>query len=105
MDIDERRKLARDPSNPPDVLDRLSHDPDWEVRWWAAENPSTPPEVLDRFSSDPHWDVRLKVAENTSTPFNALVRLSSDEHKWIRDLAWKAIEERGLIGLLGADED
>lgn len=126
MSVEERVKLARDPSTSPEELDRLSHDSDEDVRCWVAEHPLTSTETLNRLSHDLEWLVRLQVAGHLSLSHEAFERLShdpigsvrwaialnpmvpvgflillvSDEVEGIRDAAWKTIEERGLLGLL-----
>lgn len=101
MSTDERIKLACNPSTSPEMLDHISSDPKGYVRCWVAWNPSASAEVLGRLSRDPDAGVRWMVAENHSTPFDVLIRLTSDENGSVRNQAWKTIEQRGLIGLLG----
>jgi hypothetical protein len=53
---------------PPETLDRLANDADWEVRRSVANNPNTPPETLERLANDDSWFVRCGVAYNPNTP-------------------------------------
>lgn len=50
-DVKLERILARNPSSPHDVLDRLSHHRERSIRRSVAENPAAPSEVLKRLGS------------------------------------------------------
>ena len=69
------------------VLEKLSEDPDTDVRMWVACNPMTPRLVLDKLAGDPVVFVRRGVAQNSSTPVPLLVRLHDDTDVVVRVLA------------------
>lgn len=103
MNLEERSKLAKDPTTSPDVLTRLSYDPESSVRWWVVQHPSVLVDVLDRLSHDPNEVVRWEVAGHPSTPIETVIRMTSDEHAGVQIMAWEAIEHRGLLGLIAGD--
>jgi hypothetical protein len=72
-----------------DVLEKLSEDPDTDVRMWVACNPMTPELVLGKLAEDPIVFVRRGVAQNKSTPTPLLARLNDDT-----DLAIRALVSR-----------
>jgi hypothetical protein len=70
-----------------DLLEKLSQDPDTDVRMWVACNPMTPEVVLGRLAEDAIVFVRRGVAQNKSTPMPLLTRLSDDADVVVRALA------------------
>lgn len=64
--INDRARVAGDPSAGEADLLAASIDRSPKVRAAAAENPSTPPEVLAQLVEDDRWQVRFAVAENPS---------------------------------------
>jgi hypothetical protein len=72
-----------------DLLEKLSQDPDIDVRMWVACNPMTPELVLGKLAEDPIVFVRRGVAQNKSTPTPLLARLNDDT-----DLAIRALVSR-----------
>ena len=68
----------------PDVLDELSWDEDWCVRWYVASNRNTKPETLDVLSRDENSYVRRYVAENPNTSPEILDTLSQDKDSIVR---------------------
>ena len=72
-----------------EVLEKLSQDPDADVRMWVACNPVTPRLVLEKLAGDPVAFVRRGVAQNSSTPAHLLIRLNDDTDIRVRALAFK----------------
>src|SRR5271170_3976906 len=70
-----------------DILEKLSQDPDTEVRMWVACNPMTPEMVLGRLAEDAIVFVRRGVAQNKNTPMPLLARLCDDADVVVRALA------------------
>ena len=68
------------------VLEKLSQDPDDDVRMWVACNPMTPERVLGELAGDSVVYVRRGVAQNESTPRAVLARLSEDADFSVRAL-------------------
>jgi 3-methyladenine DNA glycosylase AlkC len=60
--------LAQNPNTPPETLERLVNDKDWEVRCHVANNSNTSTEALERLANDKDWRVRYYVANNINTP-------------------------------------
>jgi hypothetical protein len=77
-----------------DVLEKLSEDPDSDVRMWVACNPRTPTLILERLANDRIVFVRRGIAQNTSTPTHLLERLDDDCDLAVRELASRNREER-----------
>jgi hypothetical protein len=71
------------------VLEKLSEDPDIDVRMWVACNPMTPELVLGKLAEDPIVFVRRGVAQNSSIPTHLLIRLNDDPDIRVRALAFK----------------
>ena len=46
----ERSDAAHDPDTPPDLLEQLAADPEWNVRHWVAHHPNTPAHVREQLS-------------------------------------------------------
>jgi hypothetical protein len=69
------------------LLEKLSGDPDTDVRMWVTCNPMTPEMVLGRLAEDAIVFVRRGVAQSKSTPMPLLIRLSGDEDVVVRALA------------------
>ena len=72
-----------------DILEKLSADPDTDVRMWVACNPVTPRLVLETLAEDPTVFVRRGVAQNRSTPTHLLIRLNADPDLQVRALVLK----------------
>ena len=60
---------------PKSVLEILSVDKNWEVRYWVARHSNTTIEILKRLSNDKDLNVRQQVARNSKTPVNILTKL------------------------------
>jgi hypothetical protein len=86
QDIDWLRWMAANVDDQ-DLLEKLSQDPDTDVRMWVACNPMTPELVLGRLADDPIVFVRRGVAQNKSTPMPLLARLCDDADVVVRALA------------------
>jgi hypothetical protein len=72
-----------------DMLEKLSRDPDTDVRMWVACNPVAPRLVLEKLAEDPTVFVRRGVAQNRSTPTHLLIRLNADPDIQVRALVLK----------------
>jgi hypothetical protein len=68
------------------VLEKLSQDPDNDVRMWVACNPMTPERVLGELAGDSVIYVRRGVAQNENTPRAVLARLKEDGDFSVRAL-------------------
>jgi hypothetical protein len=69
-----------------DILEKLSEDPDTDVRMWVACNPMTPEPTLEKLAEDPIVFVRRGVAQNRSTPAYLLARLNEDSDLTVQAL-------------------
>jgi hypothetical protein len=72
-----------------DLLEKLSQDPDADVRMWVACNPKTPKAVLRKLANDLIVFVRRGVAQNNSTPSSLLAKLNDDADRVVRALVFK----------------
>jgi hypothetical protein len=86
QEIDWLRWMAANVRNK-DVLEKLSQDPDSDVRMWVACNPMTPERALGALAQDSVVFVRRGVAQNKSTPAAVLARLNEDAAFSVRALA------------------
>ena len=75
-DENVRQALARNPSAPGAILDRLAREPNEYTRRYVAENPGAPPETLTRLVDDPESHVWKAAVENESIPTSAIEHLS-----------------------------
>lgn len=71
------------------LLEKLSQDPDSDVRMWVACNPMAPKPVLAKLAEDPVVFVRRGVAQNSSTPAPILARLNDDDDRSVRALVFR----------------
>lgn len=79
-----RRRVARNPATPQDVLEWLAVDWHPPVRAALAENPLTSESLLEKLAQDKDPEVRLSVA---------------------KELAMKALSTRALLELMAKDAD
>jgi hypothetical protein len=98
-DIDWLRWMAANVRDQ-DVLEKLSQDPDTDVRMWVACNPMTPELVLGKLAEDPIVFVRRGVAQNKSTPTPLLARLNDDTDLAVRALVFRNRNNRSRRGNL-----
>jgi hypothetical protein len=70
----------------PDILEKLSMDPDIDVRMWVACNPVTPEPTLEKLAEDPIVFVRRGVAQNRKTSISLLERLIEDSDLTVQAL-------------------
>jgi hypothetical protein len=84
----ELLKLAQDVNTSKKVLEKLSTNTDWQIRFCVAKNPNTPPDVLKKLSSDKHYGVCFAVSNNPNTPIYILKILSKS---WDNDISDSAI--------------
>ena len=87
-DIDWLRWMAANIEDE-DLLEKLSQDPDSDVRMWVACNPMTSELVLEKLAEDPIVFVRRGVAQNSGTPLPVLAKLNNDADIVVRALALK----------------
>tara|TARA_B100000963_G_scaffold255080_1_gene223726 strand:- start:11921 stop:12634 length:714 start_codon:yes stop_codon:yes gene_type:complete len=107
MDLN-KRKVAAVWSKDTRLLDRLSRDPEQEVRKGVARNPHTPADILNRLSKDPSHDIRWWVAEypRTIASQEALARLGRDSSRKIRlAVAGNHYSPRGIMDRLSRSPD
>jgi hypothetical protein len=76
------RALARNTRAPADMLAALASDDDEDVRYGVARNPSTPPSVLERLYAEPQ--TRTSLAVNPSVPLTILTKLAGDPDSVVR---------------------
>jgi hypothetical protein len=69
-----------------DILEKLSEDPDSDVRMWVACNPVTPEPTLEKLAEDPIVFVRRGVAQNRNTSTSLLARLNEDSDLTVQAL-------------------
>jgi hypothetical protein len=69
-----------------DILEKLSEDPDTDVRMWVACNPMTPEPTLEKLAEDPIVFVRRGVAQNRKTSIPLLARLIEDSDLTVQAL-------------------
>ena len=86
--------IANNRSTSPDVLIRLSADPEVAVRKAVAKNINTPKDVLIRLSEDPEIAVRMEVAKNINTPKDVLLRFSNDSSPHVVHNAREELKRR-----------
>lgn len=84
MTTRERKQLAIS-SQDPEQLERLSRDPEEEVRYGLIFNPNCPAVLLNRLSEDPDEDIRVALAELLTIPVEAAHRLSQDPEEEVRE--------------------
>ena len=51
---------ALDPNCSKEILEKLSNDEDWNIRYYVASNPNTSKETLEGLSNDKNSGVRIK---------------------------------------------
>ena len=92
-DIDWLRWMAAN-IHDEDLLEKLSQDPDSDVRMWVACNPMTSQPVLEKLAEDPIVFVRRGVAQNISAPTPLVARLNKDNDLVVRALAFRNLNRR-----------
>jgi hypothetical protein len=55
---------AQNPNTPPEALELLATDENYNVRFWVARNSNTPPEALELLATDKYYSIRYCVAQN-----------------------------------------
>jgi predicted DNA-binding WGR domain protein len=86
------------------VLEKLSVNPDSEIRIGVAENVNTPPHVLGMLASDSDQSIRLTVAENANASLHALKMLAADADPGIRcAVAGNAASPKEVLALIEGD--
>jgi hypothetical protein len=92
----DRSVLARNPSTPADILDRLARDGDYGVRSGLANNPSIGEAVADALARDPDPSIRVMLTYNPATPIRVLHVLARDSDARVRRYAAMALD-RGTV--------
>ena len=83
----DQRKLLAQTTKDPEILDELSQDKNFYVRFNVALNSNTKPETLDVLYRDKDPYVRLKVTENPNYKKKITVELSSAaQHEALKKL-------------------
>lgn len=83
----ERVRAARAAACPAEVLGRLAHDQDLDVRAGVAANPFTPAPVLLALASDSSALLRATAASNPTLPTALRTQLAGDENRTVRRAA------------------
>lgn len=63
----------------------------FETRSKLAKSPNTSLRILDELSKDKNWRIRYYVAKNPRTPLALRVNLGKDKHPVVRDAIENAI--------------
>jgi len=66
--VDEKIFLALDPKTSIAVLEKLSKDENWLIRWAIADNPNCSVSILEELSKDKRWGIRWCVSRNLNCP-------------------------------------
>lgn len=82
-----RRRVAHNPSTPPDALSLLARDDVAAVRAAVANNQNTPVFVLRQLANDENVDVRFGIASNANMPDAILLSLFLDPDPCVADRA------------------
>lgn len=96
--IEEAASKTSDPKLLRLILDKFGS---VNSRRRIARNPNTPVEILEELSRDTYGldggeETRACVARNPNTPYDILVKLSQDDDRCVRANAEKSLEERGV---------
>ncbi|MER5866201.1 hypothetical protein [Kitasatospora sp. NPDC002040] len=70
-----------------DTLQRLTHDPDGDVRGELARHPGLPPSVREVLAVDPELSVRVKVFARPDTPEHIRAQIHASVHELSHSLA------------------
>lgn len=85
MEHSAKLDWAVSPRVPPELLEELVGDEDWEVRAFAARNPLVPVKLLEKLAADEHPAVRMAAALNSRLPLDYLVDLiTDDKHRGVQ---------------------
>ena len=87
-----RSGAAYNPSCPPEILERLSHDV--HARHAVAQNANCVSGILDQFSRASDRYVRLHAAQHPNSPMRSLKRLLKDEDPEVLAAATAAVTQR-----------
>jgi hypothetical protein len=83
--------VAENPNAPIDVLEKLSNDPNHDVRVAVATNASRPKLLVQNLAADGDIVVRHGLAQDINTPIDVLEQLSHDENAWVSGEARKTL--------------
>lgn len=99
--MDNKYQLATI-STDPEVLDRLSEDEEYKVKWHVANNHNTSSKTLSKLATDRISGIRARVADNKNTDITTLIQLTKDHMHNVSDLAKENLKNRDVLGdLLG----
>jgi 3-methyladenine DNA glycosylase AlkC len=101
-----RCRVAANPSTPPDTLNTLSSDADFQVLWGIAENPSSSQTILEMVALHEDSYVREHVAKNPNLDDSILEKLSRDAEEGVRtSVAENPSANQATLGNLSKDKD
>lgn len=78
--------LARNPSTPSDILNKLSSSDNEYTRAPVAQNPNTLLKDLEKLAVDHEWNVRRSVAQNPQVSVDLLNKLKEDKDERVRHM-------------------
>jgi hypothetical protein len=99
MRIEERFKVAVDPSTSVEMLDQLAGDPEASIRASVARHRNTEGETLLRLAVDEVWQVRAIVAGRPEIETHALLTLARDPCDVVQLAARKTLKKRKGVDL------
>lgn len=88
LSFEEKKELAKSRKTSPDILAKLSDDPNIKIKEIVASNPKTPQDVLRKLanlSGDEYVWMRYMIASNHSAPVDVLRKLANDDYLCVRD--------------------
>jgi hypothetical protein len=89
-----RVSVASNPKSSTELLEGLSLDEAFEVRWACARSARASGAMLERLSADSVWGVRWMVAQNPNTPSAALHQLLLDSAQEVVQAADQNLKKR-----------
>lgn len=105
-DSNIRRRVAENPSTPPDTLNALSTDRDFQVLWGVALNPCLSHSVLEKLAQEEDHYVREYVAKNPKLNQSILEKLSRDSEEGVRiSVAGNPSTSQATLEALSKDEE
>ena len=84
LSTEEKLKLAKDPNATVEILQGLSRDKDYYVRYWVARNPKATVEILQSLAQDKDSRVRYWVSRHPNATVEILQGLSRDKDYYVR---------------------
>lgn len=90
-----RSWVAYNKTVPVEVLKRLAHDTDINVRCMVASKRKLIPELFELLARDEDETVRQRIAYNKKVPVEILEQLSNDSIKLVSEAAKKHLKKNG----------